>query len=80
MIIFGIIGYLMRKYDYEAPPLVLAFVLGPRMEVSLRRSFLLSDGSPLIFFQRPISLGFMLVAIFLLASSVIPAIKKKKFG
>ena len=80
VIIFGIIGYLMRKYDYEAPLLVLAFVLGPRMEVSLRRSFLISDGSPLIFFQRPISLVFMLVAVFLLASSVIPAIKKKKFG
>ncbi|OHE25305.1 MAG: transporter [Syntrophus sp. RIFOXYC2_FULL_54_9] len=78
VVIFGVIGYLMRKYEYETPPLILAFVLGNRIEVSLRQSFLLSDGSPLIFFQRPISLVFMLVAAFLLVSPMIPAIKKKK--
>ena len=52
MIIFGIVGYLMRKYKYDAPPLVLALVLGPMMEESLRKSLLMSQGSPLIFFQQ----------------------------
>jgi putative tricarboxylic transport membrane protein len=78
MIIFGIIGYLMRKYKYDAPPLVLALVLGPMMEESLRRSLLMSQGSPLIFFQRPISALIILTAIFMLVSSLIPGFRKKR--
>jgi putative tricarboxylic transport membrane protein len=78
MIIFGFLGYLMRKYKYDTPPLVLAFVLGPIMEASLRRSLLLSNGSPLIFFQRPISIGLLLVTFLLLASSNIPALRRKR--
>ena len=78
MVIFGILGYLMRKYKYDTPPLVLAFVLGPIMEASLRRSLLLSNGSPLIFFERPISVGLLLVTFVLLASSNIPALKRKR--
>jgi len=78
MIIFGILGYLMRKYKYDTPPLVLAFVLGPIMETSLRRSLLLSEGSPMIFFQRPISAGLMLMTFLLITSSMIPALRKRK--
>ena len=64
MIIFGFVGYLMRKFDYEPAPLILAFVLGPMLEKSLRQSLIISQGSPLIFFNRPISIG--LVAVILL--------------
>lgn len=78
MLIFGVFGYLVRKYRYEAPPLVLALVLGPMMESALRRSLLLSDGSPLIFFQRPISAVFLGVTALLVFSSVLPAVKRKK--
>jgi putative tricarboxylic transport membrane protein len=78
MIIFGIIGYLMRKYKYDAPPLVLALVLGPMMEESLRRSLLMSQGSPLIFFQCPISAIILLFAIFMLVSSLIPGLRRKR--
>ena len=78
MIIFGVLGYLMRKYKYDTPPLVLAYVLGPIMEASLRRSLLLSNGSPLIFFQRPISAGLLLVTLLMLLSSIIPTLKKKR--
>jgi putative tricarboxylic transport membrane protein len=78
MIIFGILGYLMRKYKYDTPPLVLAFVLGPIMEASLRRSLLLSNGSPFIFFQRPISAGLLLVTFLMLLSSIIPTLKKRR--
>jgi len=78
MIIFGVLGYLMRKYKYDTPPLVLAFVLGPIMEASLRRSLLLSNGSPFIFFQRPISVGLLLVTFLMLLSSIIPTLKKRR--
>lgn len=78
MVLFGVIGYLMRKYRYDTPPLVLALVLGPMMEAALRRSFLLSEGSPAIFIQRPISAALMLISLFLLASAVLPGLIKKR--
>jgi putative tricarboxylic transport membrane protein len=64
--IFGIIGYLFRKVSLEPGPLILAFVLGPILERSLRQALLISAGSPFIFFKRPISgtiMGFLLIFI-----------------
>jgi len=66
MLAFGIAGYLLNKKGYEAPPLILAFVLGPLFEVNLRRSLLISQGSFSIFITRPIALG-VLICCFLLA-------------
>jgi putative tricarboxylic transport membrane protein len=77
MIVFGVLGYLMRKYKYEGAPMVLAFVLGPMLENSLRQSLLLSDGSFMIFFTRPIAAGGMIIAILMLISGIIPQLRKK---
>jgi putative tricarboxylic transport membrane protein len=66
MLIFGIVGYLMKKFSYDAPPLVLALVLGKQLEGALRRSLIMSWGDFSIFVSRPISLGFLIVAVFLL--------------
>ena len=54
MLVFGIVGYLMRKLDYPMAPAVLAIVLGPLAETSLRQSLLMSSGSFDIFLFRPI--------------------------
>lgn len=78
MMVFGIGGYLMRKFRYEAAPLVLAFVLGPLMEQALRQSLLMSGGSFLIFVTRPISGVTLAIACFLLLSSIFPFIKKRR--
>jgi putative tricarboxylic transport membrane protein len=78
MLAFGILGYLMRKYGYEGAPMVLAFVLGPMFENSLRQSLLLSDGSFSIFFTRPIALGGMITTIIILISPVIPHVGKRR--
>lgn len=75
MFIFGILGYLARKFGYQGAPLVLAMVLGPMLEESFRQSLITSHGSFAIFFTRPISLGFLLVAFILL---VIPFIIRQK--
>jgi len=75
MIVFGLIGYFMKKTDYEGAPLILALVLGGIFENALRQSLMLSDGSLTIFFSRPISLGFLIAAIFIL---LIPFILGKK--
>src|SRR4030042_626713 len=71
MILFGILGYLMKKYDYAPAPLVLAFILGPMFENAFRQSLILSGGSPLIFFTRPIAAAFLLIAFALLASPLV---------
>jgi putative tricarboxylic transport membrane protein len=55
MVFFGLVGYLMRKFDYDAAPLMLAYVLGPLLERSLRQALILSTGSMTIFFRKPIS-------------------------
>lgn len=78
MIIFGVIGYLMRKFGYEAAPLVLAYVLGPMLELAFKQSLIISDGSFAIFFTRPISAAGLLLAIFLIISSFVPMIRKKR--
>ncbi len=78
MIIFGVLGYLFRKYRYDVPPLCLAFVLGPIMEQSLRRTLLMSYGQPLIFFQRPISAVFIIVAILLFVAPLMPGLRKRR--
>ena len=59
MLIFGIVGYLMRKFRYDGAPMVLALVLGGELETSLRQSLMLSRGDFSIFVSRPISLGFL---------------------
>ena len=64
VIVFGALGYLMKKLGFEPGPLVLAFVLGALLENSLRRSLLILDGDATGFFTRPIS-GTLLVAFML---------------
>ena len=78
MVIFGLIGYLMKKFDYEGAPLLLAFVLGPMMEQALRQSLLLSHGSFAIFFTRPISAVAMGLAVALILSYFLPFLRKKR--
>jgi putative tricarboxylic transport membrane protein len=79
MVLFGIVGYFMKKFDYEAAPMVMAMVLSPLMENSLRQSLLLSHGSFLIFFTRPLSLVLMVLAIFLLILPLLPWVKARKW-
>jgi putative tricarboxylic transport membrane protein len=78
MIIFGILGYLMKKFDYEGAPLVLAFVLGPLLENNLRKSLIMSQGDFSIFFTRPLSAASLILALFLLVSPFIPWMGKRR--
>jgi putative tricarboxylic transport membrane protein len=77
MVVFGLLGYVFKKFQYEGAPLVLALVLGPMMENSLRQSLLMADGSFLIFFQRPIAAALMGTAVFLLVFPLIPGLRKR---
>jgi putative tricarboxylic transport membrane protein len=78
MIAFGVLGYLMRKLGYEPAPLVLAFVLGPMMENNLRKALIVSDGSFWTFVERPISLACLVLALVLLVSAALPALRTRR--
>jgi len=78
MILFGICGYLMKKFEYEMAPLVLALILGPMFENALRQSLIIFDGNPLVFLTRPISAGFLIASCLLLLTTLLPWMKGKR--
>jgi putative tricarboxylic transport membrane protein len=78
MLTFGVVGYFLRKFKYPLAPAILALVLGPLLESSLRRSLLMSSGDGWIFLNRPISLAMILICAALLVSSALPAMKRKR--
>jgi putative tricarboxylic transport membrane protein len=78
MILFGIVGYGLRKANYEPAPLVLAFVLGPMLEQNLRQALILSDGNAAVFFTHPISAACLLLSLFLLITGVFPGLLKRR--
>ena len=78
MLVFGVVGYLMRKLDYPMAPAVLAIVLGPLAEPALRQSLLISSGSFSIFFTRPFAAVFMVIAFILLALPLLKIFFHKK--
>jgi putative tricarboxylic transport membrane protein len=80
MLIFGVLGYLFKKLDYPIAPMVLALVLGNMAEQAMRQALIMGQGSPLIFFQPPIALPIMLVALTIFFWPVISGWKSKLLG
>jgi putative tricarboxylic transport membrane protein len=77
MIIFGGVGYLMKKFAYEPAPMVLGLVIGPLLETAIRRSLIMSKGQVAIFFNRPIAAFFMVVTLLMLLS---PLLTRRRLG
>ena len=81
MILFGIFGYLMKKFNYPPAPLVLALILGPMLEKNLGQSLMMSNKNPLIFVESPISAALLGITILLLISPLIlKRFKQKRPG
>ena len=78
ILIFGIVGYLMRKLDYPLAPAVLAIVLGPLAETSMRQALLMSDGNLMIFIERPISGPIMGGAVVLFLLPLLKLFRKSR--
>ncbi|MGZ3286000.1 MAG: tripartite tricarboxylate transporter permease [Xanthobacteraceae bacterium] len=75
---FGVLGYVFTRLECEPAPMILGFVLGPLMEENLRRAMRISSGDPMIFLERPISLGLLIAALALCALVALPAIRSKR--
>ena len=67
---FGILGYVMMRYDYPLSPILLALILGPMAEANLRRAMVISGGDPTILVSRPIAVGLMALAVLSLVLSI----------
>ncbi len=84
MLLFGAIGFLMRKWAYEGAPLLLALVLGPKLEVAFRQSLMISHGDFGVFINRPISMAFLLASVVFLTIPIVRIlfkyIQKRKGG
>jgi putative tricarboxylic transport membrane protein len=77
MIIFGVLGYVFRKLDWPLSPTILALVLGPMMEKTLRTTLEISAGDLRIFVQRPIALVLLAVTVIILFSPALHLLGKK---
>jgi len=78
MSIMGLLGYVLRKLDFETAPMVLGVILAPIIEVSFRQALAMSNGEYSIFVQRPISLTFLAGALLMILLALRPLIMKKK--
>ncbi|MBT2216463.1 tripartite tricarboxylate transporter permease [Virgibacillus dakarensis] len=75
MLLFGVVGYFMKKYDFSVAALILGLVLGPMMEESFRRQLLITDGDYFSFITSPISAIILLIALVAIA---FPLFSKKE--
>lgn len=75
---FGLLGYVLRKMDCEAAPLLLGFILGPMLEEYLRRALLVSGGDVTVFVTRPISAIMLAFSAVLLVLVLTPHLRKKR--
>ncbi len=63
MMLFGVVGFAMRRLALSVPAFIIAFILGHGMEAALRRTMLLDESGAMIFFERPIALAFFAIGI-----------------
>lgn len=77
MVIFGVVGYIFRKLQFELGPLLLAFVLGRILERSLRQALLISRGDLSIFFTRPISATFLTIVILMIFAPILMVLYRR---
>ena len=80
ILIFGIVSYFLRRMGFQLVPILLGIVLGPLAEKNFRRAMVISEGSFSIFFTRPISCAFILIAIVSVAIFGIRNYKSRKLA
>ena len=77
MLLFGVIGFFMRRYGFSLVPVIIGLILGELVEGTLRQSLVIFEGNWLMFFTRPIALTFFILSFIAL---IFPLIKRKKIN
>lgn len=78
MLIFGVVGYLLRKMKYPMAPLVLGLILGPTADLNFRQALQMGQGSIVPLLGRPVGIIFMVVIAFILVTGVIKSFTFKE--
>src|SRR5918911_3666281 len=78
MLIMGVVGYALKKFQFDPAPLVLGLVIAPIFEMSLRQSLIMSNGNWAIFMTRPISAALMAAAALMLVMSAISLLSARR--
>ena len=77
MVIMGLLGYFLRKLDFETAPIVLGLILSPMLELSVRQALAMSGGEYAIFFTRPISAGMLALGAAILGYALWSAFSRR---
>jgi putative tricarboxylic transport membrane protein len=78
MIIFGVLGFIMKRNKYPLAPMVVGFILAPMLEEQLRRSLMRSQGSLAPFVTSPIAAAFLVITLIVVALTIRSEIKKSR--
>lgn len=78
VLLFGILGFLLKKADIPFAPLVMGFILGPMVELYLRRTSMLNEGDLTPFFTRPIPAVFLAIAAVVVAMTIVKEVRARR--
>jgi putative tricarboxylic transport membrane protein len=78
MLVSGLVGYALRRGGYDIAPLLLAFVLGDRIEINFRRALTISDGDPMIFLKGPAAQGAMALLAVIIVGVIVLRLRKRR--
>ena len=78
LVLFSAVGYLFKKFDFPAAPMLMAFVLGPQAELTVRQSLTLSNNDPLIFVQRPLAATILALTIAVVVFAVVSRHRRRR--
>ena len=78
LLIFGVLGYVFRKLDFDIAPFILAMLIGPTLEMAFRQSLMMSAGSFSIFLKSPIACTLLALSCLLFLWNVYRAVRPKK--
>jgi putative tricarboxylic transport membrane protein len=80
LIFFGLLGYVLRRLNFDLSPLILGFILGPILETSARQALIMSGGQFNIFFSSPITIILLGLVVVVLGTAVYSGIRKSRLG
>ena len=78
VLVIGVGGYVLNRLGFHPAPILLGFVLGPRVEENFRRAMLISRGDLLTFVERPISAFFVALSVLLIAGQIYVWLRRSK--
>jgi putative tricarboxylic transport membrane protein len=75
--IFGLLGFVMRRWGIPVAPAVIGLILGPLAETQARRALAISQGSPAVFITQPISATILAISVLLLVVPLIVQLMRR---